>query len=112
MIKKNKLIVEEMPDGAPVAQPKAPRDKRESFTRLAERRTNRALKDIRSMIPLANKSAYDYDATDSATIIDALKGALADLARAFEGQKQERPMFTLHAARESVANSSNGTEQS
>lgn len=98
-----------MPDGAQVEQPQE--SKADKFVRLVDRRLNRALKDIRSLIPLANRAAYEYTATDAEFIRKTLMDALADVVRAFEGQKQERPTVSLRAARESAAHSNNGTAQ-
>lgn len=75
---------------------KPPRDKRGSFVRLTVRRVNRAIKDIRSLVPLANKSAYSYDEADANMILSALRDAIEDVTRAFSGQIQARPTFTLH----------------
>lgn len=112
MSKKNKSgqVEESMPYGAIVAPPEE--SKWDKFVRLADRRLNRAVKDIQALIPLANRSAYEYTATDAEFIRKALADALAEVQRAFEGQKQERPTLSLRAARESAQHSSNGMGQS
>ena len=107
--KQSTSVEEFMPDGAPVAPAESKGDK---FVRLADRRLNRAVKDIRALIPLANRSAYEYTAADTEFIRKALADALADVQRAFEGQKQERPTLSLRAARESAQHSNNGMGQS
>lgn len=70
---------------APTPAPaKTPRDKRANFLRLAQKRTNAALKRIRMLRALANKSAYDYTPEDVAKILDVLAKAVQDVDRAFE----------------------------
>lgn len=49
------------------------KDKRESFVRLAEARMNRALKDIRLIGNLSNKSAYSYTEEDVKKMFRALQ---------------------------------------
>lgn len=80
-----------------VVQAKPPRDKRESFLRLADLRTNAAINRIRQLVPLANASAYHYTNDDGAAIVSALHAAVDDVKRAFEGQKKARPMFSLRS---------------
>lgn len=70
---------------APTTAPKSPpRDKRANFLRLAPKRTNAALKRIRMLRALANKSAYEYTPEDVSKILDALAKAVEDVDRAFE----------------------------
>tara|TARA_Y100001934_G_C12129955_1_gene667375 strand:+ start:426 stop:653 length:228 start_codon:yes stop_codon:yes gene_type:complete len=47
-------------------------EKREKFVRLAENRTTNAIKAIRTIGKLGNKSSYDYDDKDVKKIIAAL----------------------------------------
>jgi hypothetical protein len=47
-------------------------EKRDKFVRLAERRTRSAIKAIRVISKLGNKSAYEYDETDVKKIVGAL----------------------------------------
>lgn len=84
-------------NGDAAKQKKPPRDKRESFLRLAERRVNRAVKMIESIIPLANGAAYTYEEAEGKAIVGALAKAVEDVSRAFQGQKKERPTFTLRS---------------
>lgn len=49
------------------------KNKRESFVRLAEARVNRALKDIRLIGNLSNKSAYSYTEEDVKKVFRALQ---------------------------------------
>jgi hypothetical protein len=56
------------------------RDKRKKFIQLAEARVNRAIKDLRLIGNLANKSAYEYGDEDAKKIFRALQKEL-DSAR-------------------------------
>jgi hypothetical protein len=47
-------------------------DKRKKFVELAERRTRNAIRSIRVIAKLGNKSAYDYDDGDVRKITTAL----------------------------------------
>lgn len=57
------------------------RDKRKKFVELVEARVNRAIKDIRLIGNLANRTAYDYSDEDAKRIFRALKKEL-DTAQA------------------------------
>jgi hypothetical protein len=57
------------------------RDKRGKFVELVENRTNRAIKDVRLIGNLANRSAYEYSAEDIKRIFRALQREL-DAAKA------------------------------
>ena len=59
---------------------------RRKFVELAESRVNRALKDIKLIGNLSNKSNYSYTDEDAAKIHRALKKALEDM----EGQVREQ----------------------
>jgi hypothetical protein len=50
----------------------ATNDKRKKFVELAERRTRNAIKAIRVVSKLGNKSAYQYDDADVKKIVSAL----------------------------------------
>jgi len=47
--------------------------RRENFVRLAVRRVNRAIRDIRLIGNLSNRSAYQYDEEDVRKIVRALQ---------------------------------------
>lgn len=49
------------------------RQKREKFIELAEARVNRAIKDLRLIGNLANKSSYEYSEEDARKIFRALQ---------------------------------------
>jgi tRNA A37 methylthiotransferase MiaB len=50
--------------------------KRENFVRLAEARVNRALREIRLIGNLSNKSAYQFDDADIRKMFGTLQKAL------------------------------------
>jgi len=58
--------------------------KREKFVRLAEKRTSNALKAIRLIGNLSNKTHYDYKDADVKKIVTALGREMDDLRRRFE----------------------------
>lgn len=61
------------------------RDKRKKFVDLAEARVNRAIKDIRLIGNLANKSAYEYGDEDARKIFRALQKELDSSKSRFSG---------------------------
>lgn len=65
------------------------KDKRESFVKLAEGRVNRALKDIRLIGNLSNRSAYSYSDEDVKKIFRALQREL-ELARSRFGDGESK----------------------
>jgi hypothetical protein len=58
--------------------------RREKFVELAQKRVVRAIKDIRLIGNLANRSNYQYDAGDVEKIVRALDFELKMLRRRFE----------------------------
>jgi hypothetical protein len=56
------------------------RDKKAKFTELANKRVNRALKDLALVANLANRRNYEYDDDQAKKIIKALQAEL-DLVR-------------------------------
>ena len=56
---------------------------RENFVRLAERRTRRALKDIRLIGNLSNRSNYSWSDEDVASIFSALEAEMKTARRRF-----------------------------
>jgi hypothetical protein len=54
-------------------------EKRQKFVQLAERRTVNAIKAIRVLGKLGNKSAYEYDDTDVKKIVNVLSRELDGL---------------------------------
>jgi len=61
------------------------RDKRKKFVELAQNRVNRAIKDIRLIGNLANKSAYDYSDEDTKKIFRAIQKELEQARARFGG---------------------------
>jgi hypothetical protein len=61
------------------------RDKRKKFVQLAENRVNRAIRDIRLIGNLANKSAYEYNDEDVKRIFRALQKEMEAVRTRFTG---------------------------
>lgn len=59
-------------------------DPREKFVELAEKRVSNALKHIKLIGNLSNKSNYKYDQSDVRKITTALKKALVEMNSRFE----------------------------
>jgi hypothetical protein len=71
-------------------------EKAADFKRLAEKRVVKALSVLRSIGALSNKSAYVYDTTQVAKIVDALKAGVNGVNAAFEKPDAAGgPGFTL-----------------
>ena len=62
------------------------RDKRRKFVELAERRTTNAIKAIRVIGKLGNRSAYEYDESD----VRKIAGALSKEIEALRARMGER----------------------
>ena len=72
------------------------RDKRKKFVELAERRTVNAIKAIRVIAKLGNKSAYEYDDADVKKIAAALTKEVDALkARMSSSNSKEAVEFKL-----------------
>ena len=65
----------------------APRS-RERFVDLAEKRVARAIKDIRLIGNLSNRSNYTYSDEDVKKIINALNSELANMKKRFETRNE------------------------
>lgn len=61
------------------------RDKRAKFIELANNRVNRAIKEIRLISNLANRSAYEYSEEDSRKIARAIQKELDLMKARFDG---------------------------
>ena len=71
-------------------------EKREKFVSLAEKRVNRAIKDIRLISNLSNKNNYAYTDKDVGKIIAALEQEIKTLKLKFStGDKKLEPGFKL-----------------
>jgi hypothetical protein len=62
-------------------------DKAASFARLANQRTNKALKAIRQLKHLANPSVYVYNEEQVAKVLQALAAATHEVAESFANPK-------------------------
>lgn len=62
----------------------AEESRRDSFIRLAEKRVSRALKDIRLIGNLSNRSNYSYRKEDVKKIISVLEKEISVLKKRFE----------------------------
>ena len=65
-------------------------DKHEKFKELAEKRVNRAIKDIRLVGNLANRNNYTYTDQDSAKICAALELELKSLRAKFSSDENKQ----------------------
>ena len=71
-------------------------ERRNKFVTLAENRVNKAIKQIRTIGNLSNKSNYTYKDTDVAKIIGALNGEIRTLKIKFgSGGGGKDPKFKL-----------------
>ncbi|MEI6135215.1 MAG: hypothetical protein WCP72_09590 [Desulfomonile sp.] len=59
-------------------------DRRQKFIMLAEKRVTRAIKDLRLIGNLSNKSNYSYDQEDVSQILSALHKELSRLKKRFD----------------------------
>jgi hypothetical protein len=59
---------------------------REKFVELAEKRVSKALKDIKLIGNLSNKSNYDYQEQDVKKIYSTLKKALEEMKSRFDSK--------------------------
>lgn len=57
---------------------------REKFVKLCEKRVNKAIKDIRLIGNLSNKTNYKYDENDARKIVRVLQNELNDLKARFD----------------------------
>lgn len=70
-------------------------EKRQSFVRLAEGRTQVALDAIRKLGNLSNRRAYEYSDADIRKIAKALKEAVTDLEKRFGPASESNETFKL-----------------
>lgn len=69
---------------------------REKFIELAEKRVSRAIKDIRLIGNLSNRSNYTYTQEDVRKIVKALKDEIDALKARFEATGSDsKPVFKL-----------------
>jgi hypothetical protein len=72
------------------------RDKRAKFVELANKRVNRAIKDVRLVGNLSNRSAYEFTEEDARRIVKTLQKEVETLRLRFvgNGDEEEKP-FSL-----------------
>ena len=70
-------------------------NKSEKFTRIAEKRVNGILNDIRLLKQLSNKNNYEYTDAQRKRIFSAVRSALNDADEAFKGMSKDRSRFRL-----------------
>ena len=63
--------------------------RREKFLNLAEKRTKRAIKDIRLIGNLSNKNNYIFEPEDVSKIVSTLEKELRDLKGKFRDKAEE-----------------------
>lgn len=61
------------------------KEKRERFVRLAVKRVNRAIRDIRLIGNLSNRAVYEYTDEDSRKIVRALQKEVESVRTRFSG---------------------------
>lgn len=71
-------------------------DKRDKFIELAEKRVNKALKQLDLIGNLANKSNYDYDESDYKEIFRVIDSEVKSMKRKFiDAHDNSRTKFKL-----------------
>lgn len=65
-------------------------DPREKFVELAEKRVNRAIKDINLIGNLSNRSNYSYSDADVKKIYSALKASLDEMKGRFDKKDADK----------------------
>ena len=71
-----------------------PEARRARFKRIAEKRTNRILNDIRLLGNTGNKTLYNYEQADVDKIFSIIDTKLTETRSKFKTTKKEKP-FTL-----------------
>ncbi len=69
--------------------------KREKFIELAERRVNKALKQLELIGNLANKSNYEYEKTDYKKMFRAIDEELKSMKHKFTEAHENKSKFKL-----------------
>jgi hypothetical protein len=72
----------------PVETPEM-RDKRSKFVELANKRVNRAIKDLRLIGNLSNRAAYEFGDEDTRKIVKTLQKEVETLRQRFSGNSEE-----------------------
>lgn len=71
------------------------RDKRDRFVDLAEKRVNKAIKDIRLVGNLFNRNNYEYEDAEGQAILRALEQEMKALRLRFEQSRKNDQIFKL-----------------
>jgi len=71
------------------------RDKQLKFVKIAEQRTNTAIKSMQLIGNLSNKRNYDYSEEQAAKIIAVLEGELKELKLKFKTASKTSTRFKL-----------------
>lgn len=71
-----------------------PEARRERFKRIAEKRTNRIINDIRLLGNTGNKTLYNYEQVDIDKIFSIIEMKLTQTRSKFKTSKKEKP-FSL-----------------
>lgn len=69
--------------------------KADKFRRLAVSRTGKAIAAVKNLIPLSNKSNYEFSAEQVKRICGALADAIGDVAKAFTMDRAAKTEFQL-----------------
>jgi uncharacterized protein YceH (UPF0502 family) len=71
------------------------RDKRDRFVGLAEKRVNKAIKDIRLIGNLSNRNNYEYEDSEAQAILRVLEQEVKALRSRFEQSSKKSHHFKL-----------------
>jgi hypothetical protein len=77
----------------------AMRDKRDRFVSLAEKRVNKAIKDIRLIGNLSNKNNYEYEDAEAQAIFRVLEQEVKASRSRFDQSSRKDQLFKLKTER-------------
>jgi hypothetical protein len=69
--------------------------KADKFTRIAEKRVNTLLHNVKLLKQLSNKNNYEYTEAQRKKIISAIRHAINDADTAFKGDGKRKDKFKL-----------------
>lgn len=75
------------------------RDKRDRFVSLAEKRVNKAIKDIRLIGNLSNKNNYEYEDAEAQAIFRVLEQEVKASRSRFDQSSRKDQLFKLKTER-------------
>lgn len=70
-------------------------DKMEKFINLAEKRLEKAVHAIEILIPLSDKTRYEYSEKQANYIIKTLKNAVSDTEKSFRGDNVRKKKISI-----------------